>query len=170
VGQALDMAHFLRFTAAEAAVNQWDMYSYTVFYPNNFRLYHDPTSARFVFLPWGMDMSMKPFRDSGKPHIQVFALARQGDSSGGRVTAGMLFQRCLQSAPCKSALSTELERIAKVYEELGLEALAQRYHEQIESHVHADPRKEYTDAQFERGYQSLLETIRERPAAIRAEL
>ena len=30
-GTALDTAHFLRFTAAEAAVNQWDMYGYTVF-------------------------------------------------------------------------------------------------------------------------------------------
>ena len=170
VGQALDVEHFLRFTAAEAAVNQWDMYSYTVFYPNNFRLYDDPTSDRFVFLPWGMDMSMKPFRDSGKPHIQVFALARVGDSRFGRVTAGLLFQRCVESAPCKAKLAEALESVAKVYEGLGLEALAQRYHAQIAAHVQADPRKEYTDAQVEQGYQNLLKTIRERPAAIRAEL
>ncbi|HTU59394.1 MAG TPA: CotH kinase family protein, partial [Polyangiales bacterium] len=144
VGQALDMEHFLRFTAAEAAVNQWDMYAYTVFYPNNFRLYDDPTKERFVFLPWGMDMSMKPFRDSGKPHIQVFTLARQGDARFGKITAGLLFQRCVESAPCKAKLSQELASVADVYEGLGLEALAQRYHAQIADHVQADPRKEYT--------------------------
>src|SRR5262249_13624676 len=30
----LDVPRYLQFTAAEAAVNQWDMYAYTVFYPN----------------------------------------------------------------------------------------------------------------------------------------
>lgn len=170
VGQKLDMEHFLRFTAAEAAVNQWDMYAYTVFWPNNFRIYHDPTTRRFVLLPWGMDLSMKPYRDSGKPFIGVFSLARQYDRPNGRVTAGLLFQRCLESAPCKTALSHALEEIASVYENAGLEQLAERYREQIEPHVRADPRKEYSMDQFERGYQSLLSTIRGRVAAIRAEL
>lgn len=170
VGQKLDMAHFLRFTAAEAAVNQWDMYAYTVFYPNNFRLYHDPTSERFVFLPWGMDMSMKPFRDSGKPYISIFSLARQGDNRGARVTAGLLFQKCLESAACKDALSSAFEGVIDAYDDANLGELAGVYYEQIKPHVLADPRKEYTEEQFERGYESLLSTIRGRTAAIRAEL
>jgi spore coat protein CotH len=170
VGTALDMQHYLRFTAAEAAVNQWDMYSYTVFYPNNFRIYHDPTSNKFVFLPWGMDMSMKPFRDSKKPHIRIFELARSGDRDGGSVTAGLMFQRCLQSPSCKTAYIAAVRDVVAVYESAGLEAVANSYYDQIKPQVMADPRKEYTMQAFETGHQSMLKTIRERPAAIRADL
>ena len=166
----LDVPHFLRFTAAEAAVNQWDMYGYTVFYPNNFRLYHDPTSNKFVFLPWGMDLSMKPFRDSGRPHIPIYALARGGDRGSAPVTAGLLFRRCMASEPCRDQYSDALREIVAVYEALDLESTAERYHDQIAALVQADPRKEYTVQQFEAGYAKLLSTIRERPAAIRAEL
>jgi spore coat protein CotH len=166
----LDTRQFLRFTAAEAAVNQWDMYAYTVFYPNNFRIYADPGSARFVFLPWGMDMSMKPFRDSDRPHIGAFALARRGDSSRGPVTAGLMFQRCLERAACVAAYRTELESIITVYEGQELEARAERYFAQIREHVARDPRSEYSPVQVEAGIASLLSTIRERPAALRADL
>ena len=170
VDAALDMNQFLRFTAAEAAVNQWDMYAYTVFYPNNFRIYHDPASNKFVFLPWGMDLSMKPFRDSGKTHISIYGLARSGDRASGPVTAGLLFQRCLSSPACRTRYTAAVRDIVGVYEELALEATAARYHDQIRAHVAMDPRKEYTMQQFDTAYQSLVRTIRERPGAIRAEI
>jgi hypothetical protein len=170
LGKSLDTTHFLQFTAAEAAVNQWDMYGYTVFYPNNFRMYHDPTPGKFVFLPWGMDMSMKPYRDSGKPHIRIFELARQYDQRNGPVTAGLIFQRCLLSPACKTAYAAAVAQMADVYEGAGLEAVARRVYEQIRPHVMADTRKEYTPAQFERGFESVIRTIRERPAAMRADV
>jgi spore coat protein CotH len=168
--KALDTQHFLRFTAAEAAVNQWDMYSYTVFYPNNFRIYHDPTSNKFVFLPWGMDMSMKPFRDSGKPFISIYGLARRGDNDRSAVTAGIIFQRCVADADCKANYTAAVRETLGIYETLKLEDVAKRYYEQIKAHVQADPRKEYTEREFEAGYESVLSTIRGRAAAIRADI
>jgi hypothetical protein len=170
VGAQLDMEHFLAFTAAEAAVNQWDMYGYTVFYPNNFRLYRDPTRQKFVMLPWGMDMSMKPYRDSGKPHILVLELARQYDQQNGSITAGRLLRGCLASPSCKAAYVKVVEATAARYEAAALEALAKRYYEQVKSQIAADPRQEYSSAQIQTGYESLLRTIRERPAALRASL
>lgn len=166
----LDVAHYLRFTAAEAAVNQWDMYSYTVFYPNNFRFYADPATSKFVFLPWGMDMSMKPYRDSGRPHVSVFGIARQYDARNGAVSAGLIFRKCLASAECKTRYAAVVAEVATVYEGLGLEAVATRYYEQIREHVVADSRAPYSPTQFESGYRTLLTTIRERPAALRADL
>jgi hypothetical protein len=166
----LDTRHYLRFTAAEAAVNQWDMYSYTVFYPNNFRIYHDPASNKFVFLPWGMDMSMKPYRDSRKPHIRIFELARSRDRADGAVTAGFMFQRCLESPECKTAYAAAVREIVAIYEGASVEATAVTYYDQIKAQVMADPRKEITMAAFETAYQAMLKTIRERPAAIRADL
>ena len=169
LGAQLDTAHFLAFTAAEAAVNQWDMYAYTVFYPNNFRIYREPLAQKFVMLPWGMDMSMKPFRDTGRSHIEVLALARQGDSQNGKVTAGRIFQGCLNSPPCRAAYVEVVKTTATAYEAAGLRALAEKYHAQIAAEVAKDPRKEYTAAQIETGYQSLLKTIQERPASLRAD-
>jgi hypothetical protein len=170
VGAQLDMEHWLAFTAAEAAVNQWDMYGYTVFYPNNFRIYRDPSQQKFVMLPWGMDMSMKPYRDSGRPHILVFELARQYDRDDGEITAGRILRGCLASAPCKAAYAKVVEATAAKYETAGLEALAKKYYEQVKSQIAADPRKEYSSSQIQTGYESLLKTIRERPAALRASL
>jgi spore coat protein CotH len=165
----LDTEHFLRFTAAEAAVNQWDMYAYTRFYPNNFRIYSDP-SAGFTFLPWGMDLSMKPFRDSGKPHIRIYELARSGDFDGGQIIAGLIYQHCLQDSVCIETFSAAVSEVADVYESLNMEALAEQYYEQIRPHVEADPRKEYSMQQFEAGYEALLSTVRERPDAMRTDV
>jgi spore coat protein CotH len=167
---ALDTEQFLRFTAAEAAVNQWDMYAYTMFWPNNFRLYNDPETNRFVFLPWGMDMSMKPFRDSTRKHLPIFGISHQGDRMSAPVSAGLIFQRCLASASCKARYAAAVGEIVEVYEQAGLEQLAVRYYEQISPQIELDPRKEFTSVQLERGYQGLLSTIRERPAAMAAEL
>lgn len=168
LGSQLDTDHFLAFTAAEAAVNQWDMYGYTVFYPNNFRLYRDPGKQKFVLLPWGMDMSMKPFRDSGKPHIDIFELAREGDRPGAKITAGRMFRACVASSSCRETYAATVEKIASALEGAGLRALAEKYHAQLAPHVETDPRKEYSAAQVAAAYQSLLKVIDERPAAMRA--
>ncbi|MFZ5890516.1 MAG: CotH kinase family protein [Myxococcota bacterium] len=170
VGEKLRLSHFLRFTAAEAAVNQWDMYAYTMFFPNNFRIYEDPVDGRFVFLPWGMDMAMKPFRDSGRPHIPVFGIARQGDRDNGKITAGLVFRKCLENAECKSAYAQAVAEMADIYEQADLSQRAGAYYAQIREHVYLDPRKEYTNAAFESAYQSVLTTIEERPEKLRADL
>lgn len=166
----LDVTHFLQFTAAEAAVNQWDMYAYTLFFPNNFRIYADPASQTFVFVPWGMDMAMKPYRDTGRAFISVFELARAGDDPDRNITAGLIFQRCLQSAPCRARYADTVAQVADRFEAMDLESTAARYYAQIREHVQADTRKEYSEQEFEAGYRSLRSTLRGRAAALRADL
>lgn len=170
IDASLDLAHFLRFTAAEAAVNQWDMYAYTMFYPNNFRVYEVPSDRRFVFLPWGMDMSMKPYRDSGRAYLHAFEITRQIDRPNTKITAGIIFRKCLEETACRAAYAVEVAKMATLYEELGLAELAAAHYAQIREHVYADTRKEYTNAGFEEGYQSVLATIAGRAAALRADL
>lgn len=177
IGASLDTTQFLRFTAAEAAVNQWDMYGYTVFYVNNLRIYGDPASGKFAFIPWGMDLSMKPFRDSDRPFIRLFELSRQGDRDNGPVSAGLLLRRCLESAACQAAYREAIRDIIAVYEGLDLEARALGYYEQIRAQVAADPRKNIccaggnlSNQEFEAGFQAVLATVRGRVAALRADL
>jgi spore coat protein CotH len=177
IGVKLDTAQFLKFTAVEAAVNQWDMYAYTVFYVNNMRFYDDPTSGKFHFIPWGHDMSMKPFRDSGKPFISLFELSRQGDRSNGTVSAGLLFRRCMESPGCVTAYRAAVEEVIDVYESLDLPARAATYRAQIQSAIMMDDRKNVccsggplSNAQAQAGYEEVLDTVQGRVAALRADL
>jgi hypothetical protein len=50
--KVLDVDRFLTFMACEAFVAHWDGYGGN---RNNYRIYHDPTTDRLVFLPHGMD-------------------------------------------------------------------------------------------------------------------
>ncbi len=50
--QLVDVNRFLTFAALEVLLVHWDGYSLG---PNNFRLFHDPSSDRFVFMPHGLD-------------------------------------------------------------------------------------------------------------------
>ena len=155
----LDLDHFLRFTALEGLVNQWDMYGYTHIAPNNFRIYNDPTSGQFVFLPWGMDLSMKPF--DGREHIEMFATP---------ATSGRIFVRCLDSEACRAAYIAAVQEMLEVYEATDLEAKAEAYFEQIREHIMADPRKEQIMPTVEEAYGVVRANIRARPDLVRADL
>jgi len=170
VGARLNLPQFLRFSAVEAAVNQWDMYAYTLLIPNNFRIYEEPSSGRFVFLPWGMDMAMKPFPYSGRAHIPVFELAREGDIANAKITAGVLFRKCLDSPSCRAAYAAQVSEVADVYENAELSRLAATYYAQIKDYVYADSRKEYSNAAFEKAQRVLLTNIAERPLELREDL
>ena len=50
--KVLDVDRFLSFVALEVMTHHWDGYSLK---RNNYRLYHDPTTGKIVFLPHGMD-------------------------------------------------------------------------------------------------------------------
>jgi spore coat protein CotH len=175
LGKNMDTAEFLKFTAVEAAVNQWDTYAYTVYYVHNFRLYDDPSTGKFSFIPWGLDLSMKPFDTNVKAYIEAFKLATDRAAPNGQVTAGIVFQRCLTSPSCKSAYKTALQEVVTVYEGLGMEAAANRYYNQIKAQVALDTRKAtfngpLTTAQFDTAFQAVVTTIRGRVAALRADL
>jgi hypothetical protein len=165
---ALDVDHFLRFTAAEGLVNQWDMYGYTRFYPNNFHLYADP-QRHFVFLPWGIDMSWKPFHD-GTPHLPMLDIARDANRPRGRVTAGLIFQRCLASPACRTRYLTVVNELVGVLEAAHLDQLATSFRDQIRPHQQMDRRKFHSDAACEASFQTVLRTLRERPARVRQDL
>lgn len=52
LGPVVDTDEFIDFWAMETLVRHWDGYASNT---NNFFAYHDPASAKFVFIPWGAD-------------------------------------------------------------------------------------------------------------------
>lgn len=165
---ALDVDHFLKFTAVEGLVNQWDMYGYTRFYPNNFHLYSDP-QRKFVFLPWGLDMTWKPFHD-GASHLPMLGIGHRANDARQVITAGLIFQRCLASAPCRARYVAIVREMLDLMEGARLDALAATYREQVRPHQRMDRRKFHSDAQCEASFQTVVRTIRDRGARVRQDL
>ncbi len=147
----LDGERFLRYCVYEAAVLQWDGYCHTRFGPNNFRLYHEPASGHFHFLPWGMDMSWKPYE------------ATPIDPFDAR---GMLLERCLNGATCRAAYAAEVRAAADRLDALDLPALVDAWGAQVRPLVAADPMKEVDLDTFE----ATLAAVRARAAARPGEL
>jgi hypothetical protein len=90
LGRVLDIDRFLTFMAMETMTAHWDGYCPNV---NNYRVYHDAGSDRFVFLPHGTDQL---FQQSGFP----------------LVTERGMVARAITSAPDHRA--AYLERVAEL--------------------------------------------------------
>lgn len=58
----LDTDRFIRVTAMQAILIDWDGYGYN---RNNYRLYHQPRTGRFTFIPHGMDQLLGGRRGGG---------------------------------------------------------------------------------------------------------
>lgn len=67
LGAVLDVEAFDRFWAAESLVAAWDGYASNT---NNHFVYHDPSTGKMAFIPWGPDMSFDeddPFLPASRP-------------------------------------------------------------------------------------------------------
>jgi spore coat protein H len=133
VGAVIDLPKFLRYCAYEATVWQWDGYCYTRFGPNNFRTYHDPAGDKFYLLPWGMDMSWKPYEST----LDVFD------------ERGLILQKCMSVPACRDAYRAELAAMATHLDTLDLAGRVDTYAAQARTWVAQDPRKEVDLATFE---------------------
>jgi hypothetical protein len=130
----LDVDQFFKAQALEAILNQWDGYGYTQFGPNNFRIYHEPATDHFSYIPWGMDMSLKPLGAEG---IDVLG------------PTGMLVQRCLAGASCSARYYELVRSMSELVDSLDLPAQADVLHDQVAAFVADDPRKEISTQTFE---------------------
>lgn len=68
--QLVDLDRTLPMLAGEVVLSHWDGYFY---YPNNYRLYHEPTTDQVTLLPWGLDQT---FGSAGGLHSPNGEIAR----------------------------------------------------------------------------------------------
>ncbi len=151
----VDLDEFLRSQALEGILNQWDGYGYTLFGPNNFRIYHDPSTDAFSYIPWGMDMSLKPY-DGGD--IDLLA------------PTGMVVQRCLSGASCRARYLAVIRDMTLLVDSLDLPAQADAMYTQLAALIAEDPRREVDLATFEETFAAERALLVERGAAVRAQL
>lgn len=62
MSRALDVDQFVSFTAMEILIGHWDGYAT---HTNNYRIYHDPTTDKMVFIPHGLDWAFR------RPNISI---------------------------------------------------------------------------------------------------
>ena len=65
--KTLDVERFISFMAVEVITAHWDGYSLG---PNNFRIFHDKTTDRMVFLPQGLDQTFQRKEMSAQPDMK----------------------------------------------------------------------------------------------------
>lgn len=65
--KTLDVERFISFMAVEVIAAHWDGYSLG---PNNFRIFHDKTTDRMVFLPQGLDQTFQRKEMSAQPDMK----------------------------------------------------------------------------------------------------
>jgi hypothetical protein len=137
-----DLDGFLHFVAVEGAIGHWDGY----WKSHNYRIYLDPSSELWSFIPWGIDQtferSLDPF--SGK---------------------GLLTQRCLAQPACRVRYAEIGLAVADLLEVTPtLDTIAAL----IDASLDEDPRKPYGAAKVRRHQAQVRDLIAGRADALRA--
>jgi spore coat protein CotH len=156
VGAYLDIDAFLTFAALEGITNQWDGYCYGLWGRNNFRIYDDPTTGRFYFMPWGVDDALAGL--GGEDWLSIYA------------SEGIILTRCLESPACRDSFDTRVAEMVDLFESLDLPALAETYTAQVTEDAYADPRREFDEGNFDYTSELVHSFLVERPDVVRAEL
>lgn len=145
----VDFDRFLSMWAVETIIGHWD--SYTIQVVNNYRVYHDPSTDLWTFIPTGVDQTFEQ-------RTQVGA------------TAGLVAARCWADERCREAFLDRLGQAVDVFEQADLGAMAARIRDQIDPFVAEDPRKEGTHDEFVERVNQVIDFIDHRPSDIRAAL
>lgn len=147
IGDRIDLARYLTGYAIVALTYHWDSYEYNA---NNYYLYDDPGSGRFVFWLHGMDQL---FSDCG------WAIGNLGP--------GRLGQRILENPDLDAAFRSEIARILdEVWDEAELLAFLDDAVEVYEDAARADPRHPLDEWRLAAVRHCLID----RPTAVRAQL
>lgn len=144
----VDVDEVLRMWAVEVLIGHWDGYFY---YPNNYRIYHDPSTGLLSLLPWGTD--------------QTFAWTGGIDS-----TAGYLATWCLSIPSIKVRYQLALWDVADRMRSLDLARDATAAWEMILPWLESDPYREATVEDGRYYYEYTLTYLEAWPAEVVAEI
>lgn len=110
--KVLDVDRFISFAAMEMLAAHWDGY---VLHTNNYRLYHDPMSDKFVFVPHGMDWALlRPNLSLRAPQHSAVARAVLSVPEGQRLyreRVGTLFTNVFRASVITNRIEQELAKI-----------------------------------------------------------
>lgn len=163
VAARLDTAEWLKYSAAEALIGDFDGYGYGIYGSHNYFLAGD-ANAKFVILPWSLDLA---FTDED---TVVDANTPLPSDPGPPARGITLLQRCRAVPACWGEYKKTMQELLTVWEKLDLEAVASTYTKQVDPLLRADPKREYTTSALDGASAKLGPWIRNQPARIRGQL
>ncbi len=143
----VDRDRVLGYLAASTLLADFDGYRHG----HNYRIYRDPKTERWSFIPWGFDRILK--RDVG-----VF-------DSQGRIA-----RRCFEDAACRLEYVKTLQRAIGRFEALKLGEVLAKTEAMISPAIDRDPRRPYARNDRADASKKLAQFIAERPAALQKRL
>lgn len=126
LGATVDLENFRSYWAMEVLVGHWDSYSGNA---NNYFAYHEPTSNKFYFMPWGTDSAFEGPNQfvSANTSITVFAKGRIANRLYALPEQRELYRKRLgelnDTIWNESAMLAEVDRVAKLAPKTSPEAL-----------------------------------------------
>jgi hypothetical protein len=139
----LDTREFLAFVAGEATIGHWDGY----WKAHNYRLYREPTSGQWSFIPWGIDQGFE----------------RRLDPFAG---AGLVTRKCMASSRCLAAYAAAGRQLVYEVDALDLPARLDEVAALIEPSLEEDPRKPYGVDKVHRHQAAIRDYAASQPAAL----
>lgn len=145
----IEVDRTLRMLAAEVVTQHWDGYFW---YPNNYRIYHEPSTDRWTLLPWGTD--------------QTFGFPG-GDIHGAN---GDIAAWCMQVPSCRARYDGALLEMADRLLAMDLETIVPEAYDRIILLYEADPLREATPDAMRDQAMSTVSSARSYAEAVRAAL
>ena len=112
LGNVLDVDRFVSFAALEMLTAHWDGY---VLHLNNYRVYHDPRTDKFTFIPHGMDWTfLRPNLSIQVPQRTLVARALFATPEGQKLCrerVGTLFTNVFRVGTMTNRIEQELAKI-----------------------------------------------------------
>jgi hypothetical protein len=144
-GAQVDTAGFLSMMAAGALLADWDNY----YAANNYRIYWNPATHRWHFIPTGIDQTFNPDTTS------VFG------------AIGVLFQKCLASDRCTNDYAKAVGDVSVRFERLGLATRIDALLSVIEEPSRADSKRPYDDAAMRSAREAMRLFVDAQPGRVR---
>lgn len=154
----LNWDNFIAYLALEAAIVHWDSYSYDL---SNYQLYHEPSTDQWSLLTQSMDLDFG-FRPWSYPNCGQYGMDID------KYNMGMLAKSCQNNSDCHHQF---IDAMAQYADWLELADGATRVREldaRIGNWVKADPRRYYSDSDYDDHVACLQQFFEDRPSQIRA--
>ncbi|MFL5331085.1 MAG: CotH kinase family protein [Gemmataceae bacterium] len=124
VGQLCDLDRFFTMMAIEAVLWHWDGYCMN---KNNYRVYHDPKSAKFVFMPHGMDQMWQHSGGTIYPEWKGLVARRLMQTNEGKEAYRKKLQEVMdkyyQTAEFECKIDTMVARLKPAMEPVNKDAM-----------------------------------------------
>src|SRR5262249_50602365 len=112
LSQVLDVDKFVSFAAMEILIGHWDGYA---IHTNNYRLYHDPSSDKMIFITHGLDWAFRRPNLSIQPPLKSIVGRAVFETSEGqklfRERIGTLYTNVFRVPHALKRLQSGLARI-----------------------------------------------------------